>query len=369
MSTAQLDQAAAGDLRDVLRGELDGGLQAAQIAVAHEGQVVFAEALGAASDETPMVIMSPSKTAQDAALWLLIGAGAVDAEQPVARYLPAFDSHGKDAVTVRQVMTHTGGFPNAELDWPEWSTREARLAAYGRWELEFEPGSRYAYHPAAGSWVLADLIHAVTGEDHRDFLRERVFTPLGLRGIRGVSLGEPEEEQAGVLPHAFALAPETLPPFFLVDGMPVVPGGLGLAEGRAVGFPGAGCVGTATGLALLYQAYLHNPGGIWDPNVLRQATREVAIEKPGRWDHPIRRSLSMYLAGDPSARAGSELAFFGSKSSPDAFGHDGLGGNFVWADPESGLSVAFLTNTITFMPWEHHERAARLSTLAACLLS
>jgi CubicO group peptidase (beta-lactamase class C family) len=365
------DRSAVEGLRRAIRRAVDDGLQAAEVAVAHEGRLVFAEAYGAAHDDTPMVIMSPSKTVQDSVLWLLIGDGSVDPAQPVARYLAAFGTRGKETVTVRQVMTHTGGFPNALLDWPEWSTREARLGAYGRWELEYEPGTRYAYHPAAGSWVLADLIHAVTGHDHRDVLRERVFTPLDLRGVRGVSLGEPVEEQAAVLGHVFALSPEAtsaLPPHFRSAGGLTVPGGQARPEGRAVGFPGAGCVGTAGGLALLYQAYLHNPGELWDPAVLDLATREVAIELPARWDRPIRRSLSMFLAGDPSARAGSEAGFFGSEVSSGAFGHDGLGGNFVWADPQTGLSAAFLTNTITFMPWEHHERAARLSTLAARVL-
>jgi CubicO group peptidase (beta-lactamase class C family) len=359
------------ELRRSIREEVDAGLQAAEIAVARDGRIVFAEAYGAANDDTPLVIMSPSKTVQDSALWLLIADGAIEPDQPVARHLPEFGTHGKETVTLSQIMTHTGGFPNAPLDWPEWSTREARLAAYGRWELEYEPGTRYTYHPAAGSWVLADLMHAVTGHDHREVLRERVFTPLGLRGVSGVSLGEPVAEQAAVLPHVFAVSPEAvaaLPPQFSAGGAIAVPGGLALPEGRAVGFPGAGCVGTATGLALLYQAYLHNPGELWDPAVLNLATHEAAIELPARWDRPIRRSLSMFLAGDPSARAGSEADFFGAEVSSGAFGHDGLGGNFVWADPETGLSVAFLTNTITFMPWEHHERAARLATLAARLL-
>jgi CubicO group peptidase (beta-lactamase class C family) len=98
--------------------------------------------------------------------------------------------------------------------------------------------------------------------------------------------------------------------------------------------------------------------------VLAAATREVAIEKAARWGKPIKRSLSMYLAAEPSGRPGSETEFFGQSVSPSAFGHDGLGGNLVWADPATGVSFAFLTNTITFLPHQHHDRPIRLSTLA-----
>jgi CubicO group peptidase (beta-lactamase class C family) len=349
----------------------EGPLEAASFAVGLGGEAVFARAYGKATPDTPMVVMSPSKTVQDAALWLLMSEGAVRPEDPVARYVPGFAGNGKEAVTIEHVMTHTGGFPEAPLDWPDWADRGKRLQAFSGWTLSSEPGNRYTYHPASGSWVLAEVIVQVSGMDHRDFLRERILKPLGVDGVHGVSLGEPATEQAKVLEHTYALSQDTLamlPPFFKdPDGSVRTPGGLGEAEGRAAGFPGAGCVGTPSGLVRLYQAYLHNPGGLWDPAVLADATGRVRVDMPGPGGGRVTRSLSMYVAGEPADRPGGELDFFGPAVSPETFGHNGQGGNLVWADPESGLSFAFLTNTVAFMPWEPNGRAAELSTLAARL--
>ncbi|MEU6408223.1 serine hydrolase domain-containing protein [Microbispora sp. NPDC046933] len=369
----QLDGSVLQKLRDQVRREVEEGpLQAASFAIGLDGDVVFARAYGAATPDTPMVVMSPSKTVQDAALWLLIGEGAIRVEDPVARHVSAFAANGKDTVTIGQVMTHTGGFPLAPLDWPDWADRDKRLQAFASWTLSSEPGSQYAYHPASGSWVLAEVIAQVSGLDHREFLRRRVLEPLGVAGVHGVSLGEPVAEQAKVLEHTYALPAETLaalPPMFTTgEGAVTTPGGLGEAEGRAAGFPGAGCVGTPSGLVRLYQAYLHNPGKFWSPDVLADATGHVRVNMPGPTGSRATRSLSMYVAGEPAARPGTDQAFFGSSVSPRAFGHDGQGGNLVWADPDSGLSFAYLTNTVTFMPWERDDRAAQLSTLAGRLL-
>ncbi|MEU6729372.1 serine hydrolase domain-containing protein [Nonomuraea wenchangensis] len=365
-----LNESVLEQLRDRVRQEVeDGPLEGASFAVGHQGDVVIAEGYGKATPETPIVMMSPSKTVQDAALWLLISEGALRPEDPVAVHIPEFAANGKDAVTIEHVMTHTAGFPFPPLDWPEWADRGKRRQAFVSWTLDYEPGTQYGYHPASGSWVLAEAIARVTGTDHRDFLRSRVLEPLGVAGINGVSLGEPVTEQAKVLEHTYALPEETaalLPPMFRApDGTLRAPGGLGEPEGRAAGFPGAGCVGTPSGLARLYQAYLHNPGRLWDPAVLADATGRIRVNRPGQ----VQRTLSMYVAGEPSARPGSEQQFFGSAVSPRAFGHDGQGGNIVWADPDSGLSFAFLTNTVTFMPGQPNGRAAELSTLAGQLLS
>jgi CubicO group peptidase (beta-lactamase class C family) len=372
VASEMLDQEILDEVRRIVNEETQEGLEGAELAVGLNGELAFSEGFGKARPDTPIVLMSPSKTVLASGLCLALGDGLLDLDARVAKYLPPFGGNGKDAVTIRQIMTHTSGFPNGDLDWPEWRDREARLAAYGRFELEYEPGTRYHYHPAVGAWVLADVIHATTGHDHREFLRKRLFEPLGIAGVRGVSLGEPVDEQRAVLTHRFNLSEDAqahLPPNFRQDGDELqIPGGLGLPEGRAVGFPGAGCVATAQGMALLYQALLHNPNGLWEENVLRAATRETAIEMQARWDKPIKRALSVFIAGEPSARPDSEADFFGQSVSPTAFGHDGLGGNFVWADPDSGLSVAFLTNTIRFMPFQHHSRASRLSTLAGRLL-
>jgi CubicO group peptidase (beta-lactamase class C family) len=270
-------------------------------------------------------------------------------------------------------MTHTGGFPFAPLDWPEWAERSNRLEAFSHWTLEFPPGTAYAYHASSASWVIAELIERASGEDYRVFLRREVLEPLGLASM--LSLGAPLEEQADVLAPVFLLPEETmqrLPPHMTrlgPDGRAIVPAGLATPEGRAAGFPGAGVVATAEGVSLLYQAFLHNPANLWPADLLSDVTGNVRVSLPDEEGIPILRTLSMVVAGDVPRNA--SRAFFGQTTSERAFGHLGLGGNLAWADPESGLSFCYLTNGIAFLPgfpdFSAYHRADELSSIAGKL--
>jgi CubicO group peptidase (beta-lactamase class C family) len=164
-----------------------------------------------------------------------------------------------------------------------------------------------------------------------------------------VSLGAPVETQARVLDPVFMLPEETvrqLPPAMASlapDGTVAVPAGLATAEGRALGFPGAGVVATAEGIALLYQEFMHNSRGLWDQELLTDVTSNVRVRLPDEHGVPILRTLSMVTAGDREGRRGpTSRAFFGGTVSDTAFGHLGLGGNLAWADPASGLSFCYL---------------------------
>jgi CubicO group peptidase (beta-lactamase class C family) len=360
---------------------IEGRLPACALAVAHEDRIVLTDAFGAADTTTPFVVMSASKTVVDSAMWLLLADGRLRLDDHIADHIPEFASNGKERVTIEHVMTHTGGFPEAPIDWPEWADRSYRLEAFASWTLDSEPGSHFEYHPSSGSWVIAELIERASGVDYRDFLREQVLERLGL--AEAVTLGAPVERQRNVPDPVFVLPEETvwrLPPaMFNPDGSVTVPAGLATAEGRAVGFPGAGVVATAEGIALLYQAFLHNPGNLWDPELLADVTSHVRVDQPdehgirvhGEPGAPARRTLSLVTAGDFGTRTGAR-AFFGDTVSEQAFGHLGLGGNLAWADPATGLSFCYLTNGIAFLPglpdFQAFDRAGELSTFAGQLL-
>ncbi len=334
-------------LLDRCRREVDEGrLPACQVALAYEGEVVVDETYGAPA-ATRFPVYSCTKPFVAAAVWHLLASGDLELDRRVADYLPGFASNGKDVVTVEQVLLHTSGFPQAPLKHPQWADRDGRHAAFSRWRLNWEPGTAYDYHPTSAHWVLAELIAEVTGHDYRDVLEERVTGPLGLRRILGIGPDD-QDDIAPLVPCGAAATPEEMEAATGFRALPVgeVTDAALLAfnrpDVREVGVPGGGGVMRAADLALFYQALLHNPGGLWDPAVLADATGHVrnTFTDP-LMGMPANRTLGLVVAGEDGQAFKRGL---GRTVSPRAFGHDGANGSVSWADPATGLSFGFTTN-------------------------
>ena len=124
---------------------------------------------------------------------------------------------------------------------------------------------------------------------------------------------------------------------------------------------------TVADLARFYQGLLHNPHGVWDADVLRDATTNVRCTFPD----PLlgvsaNRTMGLVVAGDDGMHE-LRYAIFGRGCSPAAFGHAGAYAQVAWADPESGISFAFLNNAADDDMMSAGARANRLATLAADL--
>lgn len=342
---------ALSDLVTRVQREVDEGLlPSCQMAVAYNGEIVEARTFGdvPAGDGTRYVMFSCTKAVVASAIWQVLGEGTIALDDRISDHIPEFKTNAKDTITVEQVLLHTSGFPRAPLGPPAWDTREGRLAAFGRWRLNWEPGSRFEYHPTSAHWVLAELLARVDGADHRDVLRRRIIDPLGLVKLR---IGVAPEEQGDIARVAHVGQAATPAEFEAVLGVPGIDVGevteealasFAEPEPIAVGVPGGGGVTNATDLALFYQALLSNPGELWNPRWLECATSEVRNTYPDPLTGvPANRSIGLVIAGDQPARRG-----FGHGSDPRTFGHDGAGGQLAWADPGSGLSFAYLTNGI-----------------------
>jgi CubicO group peptidase (beta-lactamase class C family) len=346
----------------------DGFLPSAQVALAQNGELIAFEAYGEATTETRYVVFSCTKAFVAGAMWALIGDGIVDVRTRVVDYVPEFGTNGKDVITVEQVMLHTGGFPHAPLGPPQWATADGRRAAFARWKLNWEPGSSYEYHATSAHWVLAAIIDAVTGDDYRDVVADRVTGPAGLPRVLGFGPGE-QGGIARLVTVGDAATPEEIKAVFGVDSLPVTevtPEALLAFNDPAnieVGVPGGGGVMRACDLALYYQALLHNPGEMWKPDVLADATSVVRNRIPERWTGvPANRSLGLILAGDDGF---SHVRGLGRTVSPGAFGHNGAGGQLAWADPATGLSLGYCTNGLDQHVVREPRRGTAISSLAA----
>ncbi len=365
LDPAALDALLARAARDID----DGLLPAAQLALGLDGEIVAEATFGAASPSTRFTIFSATKPFIASVVWQLLDEGLLDVAQPVHEVLPEFGSHGKDAITLDHVLQHTAGFPHAPLGHPRWATHEGRRSAFADWRLNWDVGTRFEYHATSAHWVLAELIHAVTGLDHTEALRARVLEPLGLEAF---ALGPPVEAQTDILDLELCGEPATPDELEAALGIrELVVGevtdaallGLNDPEARAVGLPGGGGVSTAADVARFYQALLHDPAGLWSPTVLADATGVVRNTFPDPMlGHVANRTRGLIVAGDDGK---ANLRGMGRTVSPRAFGHNGAAGQVAWADPASGLSFCYLTSGRDLNVLREHRRTTALSSLAA----
>lgn len=169
----------------------------AVVLIARRGVIVKEQAYGDAAryvDDrfTPMAhplpmrtdtlfdLASVSKLFTTTAVMQLYDCGLIDLDAPVARYLPEFAENGKEAVTIRQLLTHTSGF---EPDIPLWQmegTRAQRIEAVLTHPLSASPGTQYIYSDL-NFITLGALVERLSGERLDRYVREHITAPLGMK--------------------------------------------------------------------------------------------------------------------------------------------------------------------------------------------
>ena len=330
----------------------EGRYVGAQIALARNGKLALFRTYGnartegdtvPANNETLFLLFSQTKVLTSAAVWTLVEDGTLSFMDRVADHLPEFAARGKSDITLHQVMTHQGGFPNGDVTQASWTDHALMRAQVCDFSLEWTPGSRLQYHGRAAHLVQAMMIEAVTGKDYRDVIRERVIEPLGLDN--DILVGVPEQQQARC---ADTYAPEKR------DNS---------AAFRAAGLPSGGGFATARGMAAFYQMLGH--GGqlgnvrLFSPRLIAYVSRNHTNETPDAQmaGIPMHRGLGPHVRGDSDRIRG-----LGTIGAPVTFGHGGVGSSYSWADPSSGVSFSYLTNFVNPDPW-HSARLDRVANL------
>lgn len=170
------------------------------VAVIHDGNVIFTQSYGfanlelsvPASRETVYEIASLTKPFTAIAVMMLAEAGRVSLDDPISRHLAAAPREWRD-ITIRHLLTNTSGIPDYFTIpalrstrggiWPnEYTAGELSRIFFGT-QLEFTPGSRFAYSNS-GYWLLGQVIEVVTGESYERYLVDRVFAPLDMKVTR-----------------------------------------------------------------------------------------------------------------------------------------------------------------------------------------
>jgi CubicO group peptidase (beta-lactamase class C family) len=157
--------------------------------VAYRGQVIHLEAVGSADLEndrpmrrdTMFCIASMTKPITATAVMILQDEGKLSIDDPVSKYIPAFeavalrDGKPKQPVTLRHCLTHTAGLAGSQQN--EGSLKDTIEKLAGR-PLDFEPGTKWQYSP--GLSVCGRVVEVVSGKPFDEFLAERIFRPLSM---------------------------------------------------------------------------------------------------------------------------------------------------------------------------------------------
>ena len=375
-------------LSDAMAGYIDRRQVAGTVTlVARRGKVVHFEAQGERwpEEEAPMTrdtifrIASMTKPIASVALMTLYEEGRFQLRDPIAKYLPEFtemqvavppddDEYlgeayklvpAKRPITVQHILTHTAGFANnyrglLKADYtklrtnrdPEWTVGDF-VSALAELPLEFHPGDAWQYGPSVD--VVGRLVEVLSGQTFDEYLKERIFAPLGMADTyfylpeskidRFAALYRPGEDGRIVLTEAPDLAARHV------------------REPHKYFSGSGGLVSTAADYYRFHQMMLS--GGELDGNrVLGRKTVELMTA-----NHTGDHGLWLRGPGFGFGLGYSVVTDLGRSAAPASVGSYSWGGAFCtvfWVDPEEELIGILMTQV---RPYTHLNIRQDLQTL------
>ena len=209
----------------ILQGEIDSNrIPGAVIEIKKDGKVIYEQSYGWAqkydynhqelnkpellSVEYLFDIASLTKVVgTTTAIMLLADRGLLKVDDPVGKYIKAFDTGAKKAVTIRHLLTHTAGL----YEWyPLYYNASDKVQSYkliGELPLKYPVGQRRSYSDL-GFDLLGEIIEQVSGLSLEQFFESNIFVPLGMtnttfnplkteraKKIAATSMGNPYERR------------------------------------------------------------------------------------------------------------------------------------------------------------------------------
>ncbi|MGH3949435.1 MAG: serine hydrolase domain-containing protein [Pseudonocardiaceae bacterium] len=348
---------------DGVVGVYRGGVHPAiQVCVRRQGRIVLDRAIGHArgngpqdgpdtdkddvTTETPFCVFSASKAITATVVHMLDERGLLHVDDRVCEYIPEFARHGKDAITLGQVLAHRAGIPNHPrevLDLDQLGNRELLLRFLCDAKPFFKPGRFVAYHALSGGAILGEVVERVTGKSIREVLAAEILDPLS---FRWTNYGVADEDVSAVATNYVTGLPALPPVSTMLTRL------LGTPVAEAVELtndprfltavvPAGNVVTTAAELSRFFE--LLRCGGaldgvrILEPRTIRRAiTQQNHLEVDFTLGVPIGYSMGFMLGG-------RRISLFGPDTE-QVFGHLGFTNILSWADPARGLSVGLITS-------------------------
>ncbi len=312
----------------------EGAAPGAALAVGRFGRVVhqrgygtldFAPGSPGVSATTLYDLASLTKViATTTAAMLLEEEGKLDLARTVHSYVPEFNAPDKAAITVRMLLTHSGGLESYAPLYLKYRGRAEFIAQINARPLRSAPGTSTVY----SDWdmvLLQAVIERITGTPLDQFTTRRVFEPLGMHDTQFL----PDTANAAFRQRIAPTAVDTSRGGLLQG---TVHDGNAWAIGGVSGH--AGLFSSAHDLAVFAQTLLW--GGTYGD------VRLVTPTEVARWTARQAAASSRALGWDTPAPESSAGRYFSARS----FGHTGFTGTSLWVDPERGVFVVLLMNRV-----------------------
>ncbi|MDX3117792.1 serine hydrolase domain-containing protein [Streptomyces scabiei] len=300
--------------------------------------------------DTLVNVWSVTKTMTALCALVLADRGELDMDAPVARYWPEFAAAGKEGVLVRHALSHTAGLP--DWVWPvaelyDWPTATGRLAAQAP---QWEPGSAAGYHSLTQGFLVGEVVRRITGRTPGGFFADEIAGPLGADFHMGLPAEHDDRVAPAVPPPSrdedytasaaasdaasdASTAPDSPDRSAAPDATPAATA-LRVRDGnsqawRRAQIPAASGFGNARSVALV-QSVPACGGAVGGVRLLSRAGCERAWEEQfGGQDRRLGMPVSWGLG----------YGRFGG-----TYGWGGWGGSTVMIEPESRMTVAYVTN-------------------------
>jgi CubicO group peptidase (beta-lactamase class C family) len=307
--------------------------------------------------DTMVIVHSASKGLAAMTLAVAHSRGWLDYEERLAAYWPEFAQHGKERITVRQLLAHQAGLfaIDESVDRATVADLDRLAIVLARQKPAWEPGTRQAYHALTLGFYQNELIRRIDPQ-HRSlgrFFHEEIALPLGLDAYINVPADLPNSRlatlstpppMAMMLGFPFRLALSALNPRSnIIRALGVNPGTGVYADAeticaRNLEVPSGGAVCNARALARAYGVFANGGAELGlTARTLELLAAPAIPSSHGFYDECLKGDVQFSLGFMKPSAAWP----FGSAS---AFGAPGTGGSLGFADPSAGIGYGYVTS-------------------------
>jgi CubicO group peptidase (beta-lactamase class C family) len=254
----------------------------------------------------------------------LVGDGALDVDDPVAKYITEFNTEEKQDITLRHLLLHTSGLPAFRIYVDKLKSRDEIVDAVRNEPLINQPGEKYVYSDL-GFILLAEIVHEVTGSHVDEFAEREIYRKLDMYD----TLFNPYKQASRLRGR---IPPTEIDTVYNRGTVLEV-----AHDERAYFMDGvAGHAGLFSSVQNMskYAFMLLNGGEYGRENVIPADVVKLFSSHQSPVNH---RGLGFDRKSDGFSSAG-EL------TGPDTFGHLGFTGTSLWVDPDENIAIILLTN-------------------------